>query len=310
MLHTTTTPTQRRATLRAGLRSGRLLRLPGAFNPLSAMLIEQRGFEGVYISGAVLSAELGLPDVGLTTATEVAGRAGQIARVTGLPALVDADTGFGGPVNVARTVQTFEDAGLAGCHLEDQVEAKRCGHLAGKQLVPTAEMVARIAAAVRARRDENFVLCARTDARSVEGLPAAIDRAKAYVDAGADMIFAEALTEEREYEAFRAELDVPLLANMTEFGRTPLLDVETLRRLGVNVVIYPVTLLRLAMGAAEAGLAELDRTGTQAGVVEHMQTRERLYELLGYPDYAAFDDRLAGYRPTGPDTGATTDGQH
>jgi methylisocitrate lyase len=297
VLHTTTTPAQRRVALREALGSGRLLRFPGAFNPLSAMLVERTGFEGVYISGAVLSAELGLPDVGLTTATEVSGRAGQIARMTGLPALVDADTGFGGAVNVARTIQTFEDAGLAGCHLEDQVEAKRCGHLSGKQLVSTADMTVRVAAAVRARRDGNFVICARTDARAVEGLGAAIDRAKAYVDAGADMIFAEALGSEREFEAFRAALDVPLLANMTEFGRTPLLPVDTLAKLGVNVVIYPVTLLRLAMGAAAAGLDEIARAGSQSGVVKRMQTREQLYDLLGYGEYADFDDRLAGFRP-------------
>lgn len=179
---------------REALASGRLLQFPGAFNALSAMLIAEQGFDGVYVSGAVLSAELGLPDVGLTTATEVAARAATITRQTDLPVLVDADTGWGGPANVARTIQTFEDAGLAGCHLEDQVDPKRCGHLAGKALVPTEDMCTRIRAAVRERRDDAFVLCARTDARAVDGLDAAIDRARAYVAAGADMIFAEALT--------------------------------------------------------------------------------------------------------------------
>jgi methylisocitrate lyase len=295
MLGTSVSAAQRRVAFRAALASGRLLQFPGAFNALSAMLIAEQGFDGVYVSGAVLSAELGLPDVGLTTATEVAGRAATIAGNIALPTLVDADTGFGGAANVARTIQTFEDAGLSGCHLEDQVEPKRCGHLAGKQLVSVADMCVRVRAAVRGRRDPNFVLCARTDARAVEGLDAAIDRARAYVDAGADMVFVEALTEEREYAAFRDALDVPLLANMTEFGKSPLLPAATLEKLGINIVIYPVTLLRLAMGAAEAGLAEIRRTGSQLGVVERMQTRARLYELLGYEEYAAFDTQLAGY---------------
>lgn len=295
MLGSTTTPQQRRAAFREGLASGRLLQFPGAFNALSAMLIAEQGFDGVYVSGAVLAADLGLPDVGATTATEVAGRAATIARNVALPVLVDADTGFGGPVNVARTIQTFEDAGLAGCHLEDQVDPKRCGHLAGKALVSGEDMCTRIQAAVRGRRDPDFVICARTDARAVEGVGAAIERAEAYVAAGADMVFVEALTEEAEYTAFRTALDVPLLANMTEFGKTPLFTAETLAKLGINVVIYPVTLLRLAMGATEAGLAEIRRTGTQAGVVDRMQTRVRLYELLGYADYAGFDSGLAGF---------------
>ncbi|MBN9737174.1 MULTISPECIES: methylisocitrate lyase [unclassified Pseudonocardia] len=295
MLGTTTTAHERRVALREALASGRLLQFPGAFNALSAQLIAEQGFDGVYVSGAVLSAELGLPDVGLTTATEVAGRAATIARATGLPTLVDADTGWGGPANVARTIQTFEDAGVSGCHLEDQIDQKRCGHLSGKELVSTDDMCTRIRAAVRGRRDEAFVLCARTDARAVEGMDAAVARARSYVEAGADMVFAEALTSPDEYAAFRDALDVPLLANMTEFGRTPLLDAATLEKLGVNVVIYPVTLLRLAMGAAEAGLAEIRRTGTQAGVVDRMQTRARLYELIRYDAYGEFDATLAGH---------------
>lgn len=304
MLHTTATPAQRRAALRSALGRARSgggpLLLPGAFNPLSAMLIEDQNFDGVYVSGAVVAADLGLPDVGLTTATEVAARAGQIARTTSLPVLVDADTGFGGPVNTARTVQAFEDAGVAGLHLEDQVDPKRCGHLIGKALVTVEEMCTRITAAVRGRRDPDFLICARTDARAVEGLVEAVDRARAYVDAGADMIFVEALESAGEYRAFREALDVPLLANMTEFGRTPLLTATELADFGMDVVIYPVTLLRLAMGAAERGLSELRQTGTQVGVVPDMQTRNRLYELLGYADYAAFDSRLGGYRSTDP----------
>jgi methylisocitrate lyase len=295
MLGTTTTPHERRLAFREALASGRLLQFPGAFDALSAMLIAEQGFDGVYVSGAVLSAQLGLPDVGLTTVTEVAQRSATIAGSTSLPTLVDADTGWGGPANVARTVRSLEDAGVSGCHLEDQVEPKRCGHLSGKQLVSVEDLCTRIRAAVRGRRDDAFVLCARTDARAVEGLDAAIARARSYVDAGADMVFAEALTTEGEYAAFRDALDVPLLANMTEFGRSPLLDTVTLEKLGMNVVIYPVTLLRLAMGAAEAGLAEIRRTGTQSGVVDRMQTRTRLYELIGYDAYGAFDAALAGH---------------
>ena len=194
--------------------------MPGAFTPLVAMLIEELGFDGVYVSGAALSADLGLPDIGLTTLTEVAGRGGQIARATDLPTLIDADTGFGEPMNVARTVQTLEDAGLAGCHLEDQVNPKRCGHLDGKALVADDEMVRRLRAAVAARRDPNFVICARTDARGVEGLRRRDRPRQAYVDAGADMIFPEALADEPSSRPSRAAIDVPLLANMTEFGKS------------------------------------------------------------------------------------------
>ncbi|KPM54319.1 methylisocitrate lyase [Frankia sp. R43] len=296
MLHARTPAHARRAALREGLRSGGLLRFPGAFNPLSAVLITELGFEGVYVSGAVLSADLALPDIGLTTLTEVASRAGQIARVTDLPTLVDADTGFGEPMNVARTIQTMEDAGLAGCHIEDQVNPKRCGHLDGKAVVPTAEMVRRIGAAVAARRDENFVICARTDARAIEGLDGAIGRGRAYVDAGADMIFPEAMADAAEFEAVRRAVDVPILANMTEFGKSGLLTADTLHSAGVNLVIYPVTLLRLAMGAVEDGLRRLLADGTQAGLVDRMQTRARLYELLDYPAYNTFDTNLFNFR--------------
>ncbi|MFL4493003.1 methylisocitrate lyase [Streptomyces sp. VTCC 41912] len=292
MLRTRTTPAERRRAFRRQLASGRLLRMPGALNPLSARLIQEHGFEAAYLSGAVLAADLGLPDIGLTTATEIAARAQQTTRVTDLPVLIDADTGFGEPLNAARTVQLMEDAGLAGLHLEDQVNPKRCGHLDGKTVVAREEMARRIRAAVDARRDPDFVLMARTDARSVEGLDAAIDRAKAYVDAGADAIFPEALADESEYEAFRTAIDVPLLANLTEFGKTPLLDTRTLENLGYNIALYPVTLLRLAMGAAEDGLRTLAAEGTQASLLPRMQTRSRLYELLGYADYTAFDSAV------------------
>jgi methylisocitrate lyase len=279
----------KRRQLREQLDSGRLLRYPGAFSPLVARLVEELGFEGVYVSGAALSADLALPDIGLTTLTEVAGRGAQIAAATDLPVLIDADTGFGEPLNLARTIHALEAAGVAGCHVEDQVNPKRCGHLDHKAVVDRDTMVRRIRAAVAARRDPAFVICARTDARAMEGLDAAIERARAYVDAGADMIFPEALVDERELAAFRVAVDVPLLANMTEFGKSPLLDVRTLASLGFNVVIYPVTTLRLAMGAVEDGLRALSEHGSQQSIVDRMQTRARLYELLGYEGYAAFD---------------------
>jgi methylisocitrate lyase len=292
MFHSAATAGEKRQALRDGLASGRLMRFPGAFNPLSAMLIERLAFEGVYVSGAVLSASLGLPDIGLTTLSEVSARGYEIARMTALPTLIDADTGFGEPLNAARTVQVLEDLGIAGCHIEDQVNPKRCGHLEGKEVVPAVEMRRRIRAATDARRDARFVICARTDARAIEGLSAAIDRAKSYLDAGADMIFPEALRDADELEQFKKAVDAPVLANMTEFGKTELLDVSTLASAGVNIVIYPVTLLRLAMGAAERGLSALASDGTQKGLVEQMQSRARLYELLGYDDYTEFDNKL------------------
>ncbi|MGY9064075.1 methylisocitrate lyase [Streptomyces sp. CAS3] len=292
MLHTRTTPAERRRALRQRLEADRLLMMPGALNPLSARLIQDTGFEAAYLSGAVLAADLGLPDIGLTTSTEIAARAQQTTRATDLPVLIDADTGFGEPMNAARTVQLMEDAGLAGLHLEDQVNPKRCGHLDGKSVVAREEMTRRIRAAVDARRDPEFLLMARTDARAIEGLDAAIDRAKAYVDAGADAIFPEALADEREFEAFRAAVEVPLLANMTEFGKSRLLDARTLQNLGYDIALYPVTLLRLAMGAVEDGLRTLAAEGTQESLLPRMQTRSRLYELLGYADYSAFDSAV------------------
>lgn len=296
MLYATTTAAEKRVALREALGSGRLLRLPGAFNPLSARLIESRGFDGVYVSGAVISADLGLPDIGLTTASEVTLRAGQIARQSNLPSIVDADTGFGEPMNVARTVQGLEDAGLAGCHIEDQVNPKRCGHLDGKDVVDDETALRRIRAAVDGRRDPNFLVVARTDARAVAGLDAAIDRAHALVDAGADAVFPEALTSPDEFAAFRDALDVPLLANMTEFGKGKLLTAQELDDLGMNIVIYPVTLLRLAMGAAVAGLDEILATGTQEGLLDRMQTRAELYDLLDYASYNRFDEGVFNFR--------------
>lgn len=295
LLGSAAVPADKRADFRAGLQSGRLQRLPGAFSPLVAKLVAEIGFEGVYVSGAVLSADLGLPDIGLTTLTEVAGRGAQIAAATDLPTFIDADTGFGEPMSAARTITALEDAGLAGCHLEDQVNPKRCGHLDGKAVVPASEMVKRLRAAVAARRDPNFIICARTDAAGIEGLSSAIDRAKAYADAGADLIFTEALRGPDDFEQFRAAVDVPLLANMTEFGKSELLTAAQLTDLGYNAVIYPVTTLRLAMFAVEVGLREIDTAGTQSGLLDQMQHRSRLYELLRYAEYNQFDDDIFNF---------------
>lgn len=295
LLGATAAPADKRAAFRAGLTSGRLQRFPGAFSPLVAKLIAEIGFEGVYVSGAVLSADLGLPDIGLTTLTEVAGRGAQIAAATSLPTFIDADTGFGEPMSAARTITVLEDAGLAGCHLEDQVNPKRCGHLDGKAVVPAGEMVKRLRAAVAARRDPSFIICARTDAAGIEGLDAAIERAKAYADAGADLIFTEALYQPADFEKFRAAVDIPLLANMTEFGKSELLSAAQLGDLGYNAVIYPVTTLRLAMHAVEVGLREIDSAGTQSGLLDQMQHRSRLYELLRYAEYNQFDDDIFNF---------------
>lgn len=295
MLYSTVPAHEKRAAFRARLATGELLRFPGAFNPLSARLIERKGFEGVYVSGAVLSADLGLPDIGLTTLTEVAGRSAQIARMTDLPALVDADTGFGEPMNVARTIQTLEDAGVAGLHIEDQVNPKRCGHLDGKQVVDENTALKRIRAAADARRDPNLLIMARTDMRAIEGLDAAIDRAKALVDAGADAIFPEAMADLSEFEAVRRAIDVPMLANMTEFGKSDLFTTDQLRDVGVNIVIWPVSLLRLAMGAAERGLDQLLAEGTLEPKLGEMQHRADLYELIDYEGYNTFDTSVYNF---------------
>ena len=287
---------QKRKAFRAALKSGKLLRFPGAFSPLVAMAIERHGFEGVYISGAALSADLGLPDIGLTTLSEVSGRGAAIARATALPTLIDADTGFGEALNAARTIQTLESAGLCGCHIEDQAGSKRCGHLDNKSLVTTQAMVEKIRASTGARRDKNFLIMARTDARASEGLNGAIERARAYVDAGADAIFPEALADEGEFEKFRKAVKVPLLANMTEFGKSKLLTIRQLSALGINIVIYPVTTLRLAMKSIEDGLATIKNEGTQASLVKTMQTRAELYELLRYESYAKFDKEIFNFK--------------
>jgi len=298
MLYSTIPAHEKRRAFRERLASGELLRFPGAFNPLSARLIERKGFEGVYISGAVLSADLGLPDIGLTTLTEVAGRGQQIARMTDLPAIIDADTGFGEPMNVARTIQTFEDAGLAGLHIEDQINPKRCGHLDGKAVVDEDTAVKRIRAAVDARRDENFLVMARTDIRAVEGMDAALDRARTLVDAGADAIFPEAMRTLEEFAAVRAAVDVPILANMTEFGKSDLFTVDQLRDVGVNIVIWPVSLLRIAMGAAGRALDTLIEEGSLTSKLDEMQHRADLYELIDYEQYNHFDTSVFNFTVT------------
>jgi methylisocitrate lyase len=286
---------QKRSDLREKLKSGKLLRFPGSYSPMVSMLIEQKGFDGVYISGAVLSNDLGLPDIGMTTLTEVSQRGRAISRTTELPSIIDIDTGFGEPMSAARTVQELEEMGLAGCHLEDQVNPKRCGHLDNKSLVSSEEMIRKVRAAADARRDKNFLIIARTDARASEGLDKAIDRAKAYVQAGAEMIFPEALQNESEFEKFRKEIEVPLLSNMTEFGKSKLLDAKTLTELGYNMVIYPVTTVRLAMKAVEDGLDYILENGSQEGILDKMQHRQRLYEILKYEEYNQYDKGIYNF---------------
>ena len=292
MLYEKKSAKEKRVGLRARLTKKELLQFPGAFNPLSAMLIEKQDFDGVYISGAVMSAELGLPDIGLTTLSEVRARAEQISRMTALPTLVDADTGFGEATNMARTIQELETAGVSVIHIEDQVNPKRCGHLDGKAVVDESTAVQRISAAVNARLDESLMIMARTDMRATDGLDAAIERMRALEDAGADLLFPEALTSLEEYRIVKSATKVPILANMTEFGKTELFTKAQLAEVGVSVIIYPVTLLRSAMGAAERTLMALKRDGTQASEVEQMQSRAELYELLDYKSYEGFDQEV------------------
>jgi len=271
--------------------------LPGAFNALTAMQIERAGFDAVYVSGAGIAAARGLPDIGLLSMAEVVADAGAIARSVAIPALADADTGYGPPLSVMRTVEVFEQAGLAGLHLEDQESPKKCGHLPDKRLVAVAEMAQKIGAAAQARRDRDFLIVARTDARAVEGLDGAVKRARAYVDAGADAIFPEALESAEEFKAFaqalkKDRLAVPLVANMTEFGKTPYLTVKEFEALGYRLVLFPVTALRVATQAIEAMLEELRSLGTQQRSLDKMQTRQRLYELLRYAEYEKWDDDI------------------
>jgi len=280
--------------LRQATRDG-ILQIPGAPNALMARLIEQHGFDAIYLSGAAFSAgQLAIPDIGLFSLTELAQQTAILAESTVLPVIVDADTGFGDTVNVGRTIVELERSGAAAIQLEDQELPKRCGHLSGKQLVSSEEMCRKIRAAVAARRDPNLVLIARTDARGVHDLNTAIQRAREYVEAGADWIFPEALANAEEFKAFAEAIDVPLLANMTEFGKSPLLTSDELESLGYAAVIYPVTLLRVAMKAAEAALGILAADGTQREILDLMQTRQELYDLLEYDDYQERDRKHFG----------------
>lgn len=296
MLFPELSPAEKRKNFRAALKTGKLMQFPGAWSPLAAMAIQREGFDGVYISGSVLSNELGYPDIGLTSLTEVAQRGRQISRATTLPTILDIDTGFGEPMSATRTVQEMIEMGLAGAHIEDQVNPKRCGHLDGKALVSRDDATRKVAAAARGKKmDENFLLIARTDARAVEGLDKAIDRAKAYIDAGADCIFTEALENEKEFETFRKAVSVPLLANMTEFGKGELYTYDQLSNLGYNIVIYPVTTFRLAMGATIAGLKDIKANGSQVGSIDKMQTRKDLYALTRYDEYNSFDESIFNF---------------
>jgi methylisocitrate lyase len=279
--------------LRSAADVERPLQVAGTINAYSAMLAERSGFRAIYLSGAgVANASFGLPDLGITSLNDVREDASRVCGATELPLLVDADTGFGAAFSIARTTRELIRAGAAGMHLEDQVQAKRCGHRPGKELVPASEMSDRVRAAVDARSDGDFVVMARTDAHAVEGQQAAIDRASAYVEAGADMIFAEALTTLGEYREFTRALAVPVLANITEFGRTPLFTAAELGEAGVRLVLYPLSAFRAMSRAALEVYAAIRRDGTQKSAVPAMQTREELYDVLGYHDYERKLDEL------------------
>jgi methylisocitrate lyase len=296
MHFTKKTVSEKRSDFVKKLQSKKLLRFPGAYNPLCAKVIAEIGFDGVYISGGVMSNDLGLPDIGLTTLDQVSYRSGQIARITDLPTIVDIDTGFG---NCKKTIEVFEQKGLAGCHLEDQIAEKRCGHLDNKELISRDEMVKKIKECVESRKDKNFLVIARTDANSVEGLDKTLNRIKAYEDAGADMIFPEAMKDEKEFETVRRISKKYLLANMTEFGKSKLLNKSELENLGYNVVIYPVTTQRLAMKNVEDGLKSIFKSGDQNNILDKMQTRKRLYELVEYEKYNTPDKKITDFSTEG-----------
>jgi methylisocitrate lyase len=281
------------ARLRALMKQGTVV-LPGAFNAISAKIVQDVGFEAMYVSGAGIANGVGgYPDIGFMTASEMAIQAGYIARSVNIPAIADADNGYGEAINVFRTVQEYERQGLSGLHLEDQVIPKRCGHLDGKQVISVEHMREKIAAAVQARINSDFLIIARVDAKAVNGFDDAVHRANAYMDAGADMIFPEALTTREEFAEFAKQVKVPLLANMTEFGKTPYLSVPDFSSLGYNMVIFPMTAFRIMMKAVEDGMRVLREEGTQIGLLERMTTREDLYRLIHYQDYERLDATLA-----------------
>ena len=287
---------QKRIDLNTKLKSNKILRVPGAYNPLTAKLIEEIGYDAVYVSGGVMSNDLGYPDIGLTTLEDVSNRSKQIARVTNLPTIVDIDTGF---KSCKETIETFEEFGVAAVHLEDQIEQKRCGHLDNKELISIKKMVKKINECVKSRKDKNFKIIARSDAKSVEGIDKMIDRCKAYIDAGAEIIFPEALHDEKEFEKVRKSLNCYLLANMTEFGKSKLLDFKQLENLGYNIVIYPVTTQRLAMKNVEDGLRAIFADGHQNNVIDKMQTRKRLYDLVEYEKYNSLDEKIYNFSTEG-----------
>ena len=278
------------------LKERKLLRFPGAYNPLCAKLIAEIGFDGVYISGGVMSNDLGIPDIGLTTLKHVSYRANQIAKVTDLPSIVDADTGFS---DCKKTIETFENMSLAGCHIEDQIAEKRCGHLENKELISTNEMVKKIKTSVASRKDKNFLIIVRTDANLVEGLEKTIERIKAYEASGADIVFPESMKDEKEFESVRKNSKVYLLANMTEFGKSKLLSTKELKNLGYNIVIYPVTTQRLAMKNVEDGLRIIFKDGHQNNIIDKMQTRKRLYELVEYEKYNTPGKKITDFKTDG-----------
>ena len=289
-------PEEKRKVLTEKLKSNKILRVPGAYNPLTAKVIEEIGYDAVYISGGVMANDLGFPDIGLTTLEDVSTRSYLISRVTNLPTIVDIDTGF---KSCKETIKTFEEFGVAAVHLEDQIERKRCGHLDNKELISTDKMIQKIKECVNAKKDKNFKIIARSDARSVEGIDKMIDRCKAYIDAGAEIIFPEALENEKEFELVRKSLNCYLLANMTEFGRSKLLNFKDLEKLGYNIVIYPVTTQRLAMKNVEDGLRAIFADGHQNNIIDKMQTRKRLYELVEYEKYNALDENIFNFKTEG-----------
>ena len=278
------------------LKSKKILRIPGAYNPLTAKLIEEIGYDGVYVSGGVMSNDLGYPDIGLTTLNDVSKRSEQIARVTNLPTIVDIDTGF---KSCKETIETFESCGITSVHIEDQIERKRCGHLDNKELISSEQMIKKIKECVTSKKDKNFKIIARSDAKNVEGLDKMIDRCKSYIDAGAEIVFPEALKDESEFEKVRKSLDCYLLANMTEFGKSKLLNFKELENLGYNIVIYPVTTQRLAMKNVEDGLRAIFNDGHQNNIIDKMQTRKRLYELVEYEKYNSLDEKIYNFSTEG-----------
>ena len=278
------------------LKKNKILRAPGAYNPLTAKLIEKIGYDAVYVSGAVMSNDLGYPDIGLTSLKDVSNRSKQISRVTNLPTIVDIDTGF---KSCKETIKVFEKTGVVAVHIEDQVSRKRCGHLNNKELISTEKMVKKINECVKAKKDKNFKIIARSDARNVEGLEKMIDRCKSYINAGAEIIFPEALKDEKEFENVRKKLKCYLLANMTEFGKSKLLNYKKLENLGYNIVIYPVTTQRLAMKNVEDGLRAIFEDGHQNNIIDKMQTRKRLYDLVEYEKYNALDEKIYNFSTEG-----------